>query len=93
VKFIGETIININTQHLLKSQATVTTVLALAILGTMTINRNDPMSVMPPKVAKDSTSMLLSHVIVAGIMWLTFANVKTAYSVYFMRFPWPTPFH
>jgi hypothetical protein len=56
------------------SHITVTTVLALATLCGTTINRNDPISFAEPKVAKASTSMSLSHVIIA----LTFANVKAA---------------
>jgi hypothetical protein len=37
----------------------VTTVLALATLGSATTNRNDPISVALPKVANASTSMSL----------------------------------
>jgi hypothetical protein len=33
---------------------------------------------VPPKVAKASTSVLLLHVIVAGIIMPTFANVNMA---------------
>jgi hypothetical protein len=36
------------------------TVFALATLGDATKNRNDPISVAPPKVAKASKVMLLS---------------------------------
>jgi hypothetical protein len=93
VRFVSKTISHSDTQHSLKSHLTVTTVLALDILGSMTVNRNDPISVAPPKVAKASTNVLLSHVIVAIIMGLTFANVKTANSVYFMRCPWLIPSH
>jgi hypothetical protein len=89
LKFVGETVSDRDTQHSLKSQLTVTTVFALAILGIVTIIRNDPISVMPPKVAKASTSAFLSHVIITGIMALTFANVKTAYEVYFMAHTLP----
>jgi hypothetical protein len=44
----------------------VATVLALATLVTVTINRNEAISVVPPKVAKASTSVSRSHVIVTG---------------------------
>ena len=57
---------------------TVTTVLALATLGGGAKNRNDPISVALPKMAKASTSMSLSHGVVASIIALTFANVNTA---------------
>jgi hypothetical protein len=57
---------------------TVTTVLALATLGGMTTNRNDPIFVMPPKVAKASTSVSLLNVIVTCIIVLTFTNVNMA---------------
>ncbi len=93
VRFVSKTINNSDAQHSLKSHVTVTTVLALATLGSATINRNDPISVMPLKVAKASTNVLLLPVIVASIMGLTFTIVKTAYSVYFMRCPWPAPSH
>jgi hypothetical protein len=70
MKFVSET------RQSLKSHMTVTTVLALAILGCATINRNDPISVAPPKVAKANTSMSLSLVIVADVIPLSFTNVK-----------------
>ncbi len=56
---------------------TVTTVLALATLGGAATNRNDPISVATPKVAKASTSVWLSRVAVANIIALNFANVNT----------------
>jgi hypothetical protein len=55
-----------------------TLVLALATLGGMTTNRKDPISVVPPKVARASTSMSLLHVIVTCIIVLTFTNVNMA---------------
>jgi hypothetical protein len=57
---------------------TVTTVLALATLGGMTPNRNDTISVAPPKAAKASKSMSLFQVIVASVIELTFANINMA---------------
>jgi hypothetical protein len=41
-------------------------------------NRNDPISVALPKVAKASMSVLLSHVIAANVIVQTFTNVNTA---------------
>ncbi len=64
-----------DTQQLRKSHVTVTTILALATLGSVTTNKNGPPL---PKVAKASTSLLLWHVTVARIISLTFANVNTA---------------
>ncbi len=61
-----------------QSHVTVTTVLALATLGGVATNRNDPIVVTLPKVAKASMSMLLSHVIVANVIVQTFADVNTA---------------
>jgi hypothetical protein len=58
---------------------TVTTVLALATWGSVTTNRHDLISVSLPNVTKASTSVLQSHVIVANIIALTFANVNMAY--------------
>ncbi len=52
----------------------VPSVLVLATLGSLTIIRNDPISVALPMVAKASTSVLLLRVVVA----LTFADVKMA---------------
>jgi hypothetical protein len=57
---------------------TVNTVLALATLGDATHIGLFLFFVAPPKVAKESTSVSLSRVIVAGIIALTFANVNTA---------------
>jgi hypothetical protein len=42
------------------------------------INRIYPICVTSPKVAKASTMVTVSHVAVAGIITLNFANVKTA---------------
>ncbi len=78
VKFVSKTINDINMRQSSKSQVTVTTVLALATLGSVTTNKNGPISVELPKVAKASTSLLLWHVTVARIISLTFANVNTA---------------
>ncbi len=61
-----------------QSHVTVTTVLALVTLGGTTTNRNDPISVALPKVAKASMSVLLSRVIVANVIVQTFTNVNTA---------------
>jgi len=41
-------------------------------------NRNDPISVTPPKVAKASILVPMSGVTVASIIVLTFANGNTA---------------
>ncbi len=56
----------------------LTTVLALATLGISTSNRNDPIFVAPPKVAKESISVSLSRVVVTSVIAPTFANVNTA---------------
>jgi hypothetical protein len=40
-------------------------------------------SVAPPKVAKASTSVTLTRVVVAGVIALNFANVNTALGVIF----------
>ncbi len=61
-----------------QGHVTVTTVFALATLGGVTTNRNDPISVALPKVEKASISVLLSHAIVASIIAQTFADVNTA---------------
>ncbi len=45
-----------------------TLVLALATVGGVTTNRNDTTSVGLPIVAKASTSVSLSHVVVASII-------------------------
>jgi hypothetical protein len=58
-----------------KSHVTVTIALVLATLGSTTTNRNDHISVTLPKVAKASTIMSLSHVIVTSVITLTFVNV------------------
>jgi hypothetical protein len=71
VKFVSETVNDSNMQLSSKSHVTVTTVLALATLGSATTNRDGPISVALPKVAKASTSVSLSHVIVASIITLT----------------------
>ncbi len=55
------------------THVTVTTVLALATLGGATINRNDPICVTPPRVAKASKEGDIT-----GIIALSFANVNTA---------------
>ncbi len=57
---------------------TVTTELALTTLGNMTQIGSFLFFVALPKVAKASTSVSLSHVIVTGIIALTFANVNIA---------------
>ncbi len=70
-KFVSETVNDINMQQSSKSHVTVTTVLALATLGGATTNRDDPFSVVLPKVAIASTSRSLSRVFVASIITLT----------------------
>jgi hypothetical protein len=50
----------------------------LGHLAWCNLNRNDPVSNVPPKVAKASTSMSLSIVIIAIAILLTFAIVNTA---------------
>jgi hypothetical protein len=57
-----------------------TLVLALATLGGTTYNSNGPISDVPPKVAKASTSVSVSSVVVTNIIAPTFANVNTAYA-------------
>jgi hypothetical protein len=42
------------------------------------INRNDPICVVSPKVAKASTMVTVSSVTVASVIALHFANVNTA---------------
>jgi hypothetical protein len=54
-KFVSKTISDSNRRQSRKSHMTVTTVLALATFGSTTTIRNDPISVVPPKVAKEST--------------------------------------
>jgi hypothetical protein len=76
-KFVSKTVNNSNTRQSHNSQVTVTTVLALATLGGVTTNRNEPISVALPMVSKASTSVSLSCVIVASIIMLTIANVNT----------------
>jgi hypothetical protein len=70
-KFVSKTISDSDTQQSRKSHVTVTAVLALATLGSMITNRNAPISVTLPKVAKVSTSMFLLHVVVTSIITLT----------------------
>jgi hypothetical protein len=67
-KFVNETVNDSDMLQLCKSHLIVTTVLALATLCGTTKNRNDPISVMLPRVAKASTSMSLLCVIAAGII-------------------------
>ncbi len=60
---------------------TVTAVLALANLGSVTQNRNEPIYVTPTKVAKASKKVILCNGImgvIAGIIVRNFANVNTA---------------
>ncbi len=71
VKFVSETVNNSNMQQSSKSHVTVTSVLALATLGTATTNRNNPISIALPMVAKASASVSLPRVIVASIITLT----------------------
>jgi len=77
-KFVNKSISDSDTRQSCKSHVTVTTELALAPLGGTTSNRNDRISVVLPKVAKASTSVLLLCVIITSIIALTFANVNTA---------------
>jgi hypothetical protein len=42
-------------------------------------NRNDPICVVSPKVAKASTTRVAVAGIIAGVIALTFANGNTAY--------------
>ncbi len=77
-KFVNKTVNDSDTLQSCKSHVIVTTVLALATLGGVTTNKNDPTSVTPPKVAKASTRMLLLCNIVTSVIALTFANVNTA---------------
>jgi hypothetical protein len=66
---------------LAKMLATLTEyVLALSILGNVTKIETILSCVTPPKVAKASTSVSLSCVIVTGVILLTFANVNMALS-------------
>ncbi len=58
--------------------STVTTVLALATLGTATQIGLFQFFVASPKVAKASTRVLLSRVIFTGVIMPTFANVNIA---------------
>jgi hypothetical protein len=53
-KFVGETVSDSNMRQSHDSYVTGTTELALATLGDATKNRNDPIFVAPPKVAKAS---------------------------------------
>jgi hypothetical protein len=55
----------------------VTIVLALGNLGHMTKNRNNPISVVPPKLAKESTIVTVTAA-VTGIIVLTFTNGNMA---------------
>ncbi len=52
--------------------------LALATLGVATKNRNIPICVASPMVAKESTISVAVAGIIAGIIILTFANGNTA---------------
>jgi hypothetical protein len=54
----------------------------LAILGDATLIGLFLFFVKPPKVAKACTSVTLSHVVVAGIIMLTFANINIALYMY-----------
>ncbi len=62
----------------IQQHATVTTALALATLGDTAQIGLFLFFVVLPKVAKASTSVLLSHVVAASIIAPTFANVNTA---------------
>jgi hypothetical protein len=75
-KFVSKTVNNSNTRQSCKSHVTVTTVLTLATLGGTTTNRNDPIYVTLPKVAKASIRVSLSCVVVASVIVLTFVNVN-----------------
>ncbi len=68
-------------QMLLQShrQIHATALLALATLGGETQVGSFLFFVTPSQVAKPSTSVSLSHVIVTGIIALTFANVNIAF--------------
>ncbi len=70
-KFVSETVNNSDTRPSHKSDVTVT-------LGGTVTNRNDPIQIVLPKVAKFSTSVVLSRVVVTIVITLTFTNVNTA---------------
>ncbi len=66
---------------------TFTIVLALATLdtlGSMTKNRNDPISAVPPKLAKASTIVTVTAA-VASIIALTFTNGNMALERLFLN--------
>jgi hypothetical protein len=59
-KSVSETVSDSEMRQSRKSHVTVTIALVFATLGGTTTNRNDPISVTLPKVAKASTIMSLS---------------------------------
>jgi hypothetical protein len=61
----------------LDSHITVNTVLAFATLGSTSKNRNYPICVVPPNVAKASKEGNIAGFF-SGIITLNFANVNTA---------------